>query len=189
MNNLSDEQLVHDYLKHKDEKSLEILIARYLKPIYGFVYKYSNLLNETEDITQEVFVKVWRNLKKFDQKKSFKTWLFQIAKNTAIDFLRQKKNIPFSAFETEEGKNPLADTLIDRNPLPTEIFDQKKLAKILAATIDKLSEKYRQVLHLRYKDQFTFQEIAETLNEPIDTVKSRHRRALIALKGMINQSN
>jgi len=187
MNNLSDEQLVHDYLKHKDEKSLKILIGRYLKPIYGFVYKYTNLLNEAEDITQEVFVKVWRNLKKFDQNKSFKTWIFQIAKNTAIDFLRQKKNIPFSAFETDEGENPLANTLIDQNPLPTEIFDQQNLAEKLTAAIDKLSEKYRQVLHLHYNNQFTFQEIAETLNEPIDTVKSRHRRALIVLKEILSQ--
>jgi len=187
MNNLSDEQLVHDYLKHKDEKSLEILIARYLKPIYGFVYKYTNLLNEAEDITQEVFIKVWRNLKKFDQNKSFKTWLFQIAKNTAIDFLRQKKNIPFSEFDNEHGENQLTNTLIDQNPLPNRIFDQKNLAERLSAAIDKLSEKYRQVLHLRYNDQFTFQEIAETLNEPLDTVKSRHYRALIALKELLSQ--
>jgi len=187
MNNLSDEQLVCHYLKHKDDKALEILFSRYLKPIYGFVYKYTNLFNEAEDITQEIFIKAWRNLKKFDQKKSFKTWLFQIAKNTAIDFLRVKKNIPFSDFENEEGENPLANTLIDKNPLPPEILDQKNLAQILAAGIDKLSEKYRQILHLRYNNQFTFQEIAETLNEPIDTVKSRHRRALIALKEIINQ--
>ncbi|MFA5188790.1 MAG: sigma-70 family RNA polymerase sigma factor [Patescibacteria group bacterium] len=187
MNNLSDEQLVHNYLKHKDEKSLEILVARYLKPIYGFVYRYTNLLNEAEDITQEVFVKVWRNLKKFDQKRSFKTWLFQIAKNTAIDFLRQKKNIFFSAFETEDGENPLLNTIVDQNPLPMEIFDQKNLAEKLSAAIDLLSEKYRQVIHLRYNNQFTFREIAETLNEPLDTVKSRHRRALIALKELLCQ--
>ncbi|OGY40909.1 MAG: hypothetical protein A2Y82_03510 [Candidatus Buchananbacteria bacterium RBG_13_36_9] len=186
MNNLSDEQLVYDYLKHKDDQSLEILIARYLKPIYGFVYKHTNLLNEAEDISQEVFVKVWRNLKKFDQNKSFKTWLFQIAKNTAIDFMRQKKNIPFSAFETDEGDNPLTNSLIDQKPLPTEIFDQKNLAEKLTESINKLSEKYRQVLDLHYNNQFTFQEIAETLNEPVDTIKSRHRRAIIELREMLN---
>jgi len=186
MYNLSDEQLVSDYLKHKDDKTLETLFGRYLKPIYGFVYKYTNLLNEAEDITQETFVKIWRNLKKFDQNRSFKTWIFQIAKNTAIDFLRQKKNIPFSDFETEEGENPIANTLIDENPLPPEILDQKNLAEILATAIDKMSAKYRQVLHLRYYNQFTFQEIAETLNEPLDTVKSRHRRALITLKEILS---
>jgi RNA polymerase sigma-70 factor (ECF subfamily) len=188
MADFTDEQLVENYLRYKDEKSLEILIARYLKPIYGFIYKYTNQPTETEDITQEVFVKVWRNLKKFDQHKSFRTWIFQIAKNTAIDFLRQKKDIPFSAFDTEEDENLMANTLIDKSPLPTEIFDQKNLAEMLATAIDKLSEKYRQVLHLRYNDQFTFQEIAKTLDEPLDTVKSRHRRAILALKEILNQS-
>ena len=86
----SDEQLINNYLKG-DEKSLEILIHRYLKPIYNFVYRYVNNKQEAEDVTQEVFVKTWRNLKKFKRNKSFKTWIFSIAKNTAIDSFKKKK--------------------------------------------------------------------------------------------------
>ena len=93
--NRSDEQLVWDYLK-SDEKSLELLIRRYLKPIYSFVYRYVGKAHDADDVTQDVFVKVWRNLKKFDREKSFKTWIFAIAKNTAFDHLKKKKAIPFS---------------------------------------------------------------------------------------------
>ena len=92
---IEDKILIQQYLKG-DEKSLEILIARYLKPIYSFVYKNVGNPSEAEDITQEVFIKIWKNIKKFDQNKNFKPWIFQIAKNTSIDFLRKKKSIPFS---------------------------------------------------------------------------------------------
>ena len=110
-----DAQLIINYLAG-DEKSLEILIKRYLKPIYSFVYRYVNNSQDTEDITQEVFVKAWRNLKKFNQQKSFKTWIFSIAKNTSVDHLRKKRAVTFSNFENQEGKNLLAETWADPAP-------------------------------------------------------------------------
>lgn len=195
----SDEQLISNYLKG-DEKSLEILIGRYLKPIYNFVYQYTRSLDEAEDITQEVFVKVWRNLKKFNpkkshfakigdrQEKSFKAWLFTIARNTSIDAIRKKKSISFSEFENEEGKNVLIDRLVDPAPLPNKISEQLDLARILSTAMEKLSSKYRLVLSLRYNDNFTFQEIAESLDESPNTIRSRHRRALAYLNRILLDS-
>ncbi len=183
----SDQKLIADYLKG-DEKSLEVLIHRYLKPIYSFVYRYVGNKHEAEDITQEAFIKVWKNLKKFDQSRSFKTWIFSIAKNTAIDFLKKKKTVPFSEFENEERKNTLIETLTDLSPLPQEILEKKDISQTLARAMEKLSPKYRMVLFLRYNDHFTFREIAESLGEPIDTVKSQHRRALIILKRLLSES-
>lgn len=180
----TDEQLVTNYLKG-DEESPEILIKRYLKPIYSFVYRYVSNEQEAEDITQEVFVKTWRNLKKFDRKKKFKTWIFSIAKNACIDVLRKKKTIPFSKFDTEEGGNLLMDTLADPSPLPQELLERAGMTQILTSAVDKLSLKYRMVLFLRYNDHFTFREIAESLGESLNTVKSRHRRALVMLKKLI----
>lgn len=84
--NQDDNQLIAEYLQGR-EQALEILINKYLGQIYGFVYRLVGKPEEAEDITQEVFVKVWRSLKKFDKEKSFKPWLFKIAKNTAMDFL------------------------------------------------------------------------------------------------------
>ncbi len=177
----NDKIFIEKYLKG-DEKSLEILIQKYLKPIYGLAYKYVGNVQEAEDITQETFVKVWRNLKKFDKDKNFKTWIFSIAKNTAIDFLKKKKAVSFSEFQNENGENTLLEKFIDSSPLPNELLERKDMIGALAKAIDKLLPKYRQTLLLRHNDNLTFREIAESLGEPLNTVKSRHRRGLIMLK-------
>lgn len=176
-----DQKLIAGYFKG-DEKSLEILIKRYLKPIYSFTYRYAGNSYDAEDITQEVFVKMWRNLKKFKRRKSFKTWIFTIAKNTSIDWLKKKKTILFSEFENEAGENMLTETLVDPAPLPQELLERAGVAQMLSSAMERLSSKYRMVLFLRYNDHFTFKEIAETLREPLNTVKSRHRRALMTLR-------
>lgn len=184
MKNLSDERLISAYLKG-EEKSLEVLIERYLKPIYSFAYRYVGSAHDAEDITQDTFVKVWRHLKKFNQEKKFKTWVFSIAKNTCIDFFKKKKSIPFSRFEKENGENALLETLADPSPLPDELLERKGIGETLSKAIEVLSPKYRSVLFLRYNDHFTFREISEIFKEPIHTIKSRHRRALILLKKII----
>lgn len=184
--NVSDQKLVLNYF-NGDLESLEILIRRYLKPIYSFAYRYIGNEQDAEDVTQVVFVKVWRNLKKFDREKSFKTWIFSIAKNSCIDFLRKKKTISFSVFENEKGENGLTDALTDPHPLPQELLEKADMAQMLTSVMDNLSPKYRMVLFLRYNDHFTFREIAEALNEPLHTVKSRHRRALVILKEILTK--
>jgi len=180
----NDTQLVTAYLKG-DEKAFEILIARHLKPVYNFVRRLVSETAAAEDITQDVFIRAWRNLKKFDQNKNFRTWLFAIAKNAAFDFLRRKKSFPFSDFEDEAGENALVETLVDPAPLPSELLDRQDLARRAVAAIAELPAKYRAVLSLHYDEQLTFQEIADVLSEPLNTVKSRHLRAIIALRKII----
>ncbi len=183
----TDEKLVSDYLAG-DEESLEIIIKHYLKPIYGFVFRYAGNQADAEDIAQNVFVKMWRQLKKFDTKKNFKVWLFTIAKNTALDFLKKKKAVPFSAFEDKEGNNFLANTLADPAPLPQEIFERQELGQLLNSAIKKLPLAYQEVLSLHYQNQLTFQEIAEILSEPLNTVKSRHHRGVIMLRDFLEDA-
>ena len=177
-------QLIRQYFKG-DQGALEALINENLSPVYNFIYHYVRNSSDAEDITQEVFIKMWRSLRKFDQKKNFRTWLFTIAKNTAIDYSRKKKDIPMSSFDDEEGNNPILDNLSDPSPLPEELFERKDLAEKLDRAMEQLSPNYRSVLVLYYKDGFNFREIAEILGEPIDTIKSRHRRALIKLKEIL----
>ena len=182
----TDEQLISEYLVGEKE-SLEILVKRYLKPVYRFAYKYADDVSEAEDIAQEVFVKAWRALNNFDQARSFKAWLFVIAKNTAFDFLKKKKAIPFSEFESEDGGNFLADTIADEADSPEEIFEKKEKREVLAIALKKLSPEYQAVVASRHENDLTFQQIADSCSQSINTVKSRYRRALIALKKSISK--
>lgn len=176
-----DEQLIEEYFQGNEE-AFKFLTERYLKLVYNFVLSYLGDIPAAEDITQEVFLRVWKNLKKFDRKKSFKTWLYSIAKNAALDWLKKKKAIPLSQFENAEGDNAVLDSLVDESPLPDELLARKDLAQVLVAALDKLTPKHREVLLLYYRDQLNMGEIAEILAELVETIKSRHRRALIALK-------
>jgi len=184
MNRLSDEQLVKRYLKNKDEKALEDLIKRYLPLIYGFVRRYTGDEDNASDITQEVFVKAWRNLKRFDRSKSFRTWIFTIAKRTVIDWLRKKRVVPFSAFETEEG-NAFLESLADKSPSLIEQLSIKENSKALAFALAQMPPHYNSVIRLRLDDNLSFREIAGRVKEPVNTVKSRYHRGAALLKDII----
>lgn len=186
MENYSDEQLIIKFLKG-DEESLEILIKRYLKPIYSFVYRYVGNYQEAEDITQEVFVKVWRNLKKFKPEYKFKTWIFAIAKNTSINWQKKKRTIPFSVLDNKNEGFSFSETIKDPAPLPNELLEKQDIVGSLNKALEILSPKYRMVLFLHYNDHFTFREIAEVLGELLNTIKSRHRRALIMLRKLLTR--
>jgi RNA polymerase sigma-70 factor, ECF subfamily len=182
MEDYTDEELVGRYISG-DKKSLEFLIARYLKQIYNFSYGYVNNPQDAEDITQEAFVKAWKNIKRFDRSKKFKTWIFEIAKNTSIDYCRKKKTVPFSRFEDESGKNKLVDSLADES-MDNDFFANKDLKESMRSFVDKLPSKDREIVKLRLDNDYTFKEMADVLGEPLNTVKSVYRRAIIKLKKM-----
>jgi len=183
----TDNEIIKKYL-NGDEKSLEILVGRFLKPVYSYISKYVGDKDVAEDITQDVFLKVWKNLKKFDQKRSFKTWIFTIAKNSCIDYLRKKKTIPISNFDNEKGENIVANKLRDSAPLPDELFEIKNFSTPMLKALKKLSAQSQKILYLRYKDNFKFKEIASALSEPLNTVKSRHRRAVLELRSFLPEN-
>jgi RNA polymerase sigma-70 factor, ECF subfamily len=164
-----------------DEEAFAEIVKIYLKPIYNFVHRLVGDRDTADDLTQETFVKAWKNLKRFDQKRNFKTWLFTIAKNTAFDWLKKKKEIPFSTFMDEEGESWL-ENVPDENILPDEILERSDLAEELDEILQKLPPHYRAILLLHYKEDFSLHEIAEILGEPYNTIKSRHQRGLLKLK-------
>jgi len=186
----TDGQLINNYLKG-DEKSLEILINRYLKSIYNFAYRYVKNGKEAEDITQEIFIKTWRNLRRFNRKKSFKIWLFSIAKNVCFDFLRKRKDFSFSELELKNADEDynIDEEIIDTSPLPDEIFEQKNLKDVLNSAMEQLPLQDQTVLFLHHNEHFTFQEIADSFDESLNTIKSRYRRALQKLRSMLSNSN
>ena len=189
MNNLTDEQLVEAYL-HGDNQSLEFLIQRHLNQVYGFVYGYVNNQADAEDITQETFVKAWKKIKKFKPEYKFKTWLFTIAKNTALDFLKKKQPVPFSAMaEKSDDDNDFsfADGLVDARPMASEVINKEIDYQDLNEAIETLPENYRATLALRYNEGLKFREIANITKESIDTIKTRNRRVLESLRKLLTK--
>jgi RNA polymerase sigma-70 factor (ECF subfamily) len=178
----TDEELILDY-RTGNVEAFSKLISRYLNPLYNFVYRLTHDKILAEDIVQETFVKAWQKIKQYDSdRSSFKTWIFRIARNTLIDYLRKKDHAVFSDFDADDGTNTLTDNLPDTTMHIEEtlagIEDTQTLEKILK----KLSHSDREIILLHYHQQLTFEEIGTVLNTSPNTIKSRHRRALIALK-------
>ena len=176
----SDKKLIQEFLRGKEE-AFSVLVNRYLKMTYNFLFQITKDKSVIDDLTQVTFLKVWKNLKKFDQEKKFKTWLFTIAKNTAFDHFKKKKTTPFAYFETDDGHNKL-ERIADEESDLAEIIGKKELEKELGKKLEKLPDEYRLLLLLRYKDGFPLQEIAEILGKPYNTIKSQHQRALKNLR-------
>ena len=176
-----DEQFISAYLEG-DESALSFLVDKYLKNVYNFAFQLTRNRQAAEDITQDSFIKAWKHIRRYRQGSSFQTWLFAITRNTAIDWLRQKKEVAFSSFENEQGVNSLVETLTDKQPLPDELIAQAENTVFVQALLAQLDPQYREVLTLRYSSNLTFKEIGEIVRRPLHTVKSQHRRALAALR-------
>ncbi len=186
MSTASDEQLVALYLEGQ-EYALKSLIEKYLTPIYNFVGQFVGYGVEAEDVTQETFIKLWKNIKKFKSDKKLKPWLYRIAKNTAVDHLRQRKiTMPLDTFadETENQDNFFVDT----QPLPMEQIISAEKKKMVQDIINNLPSLYATVLRLYYLEEFSLPEVAEILSEPISTIKSKHRRALQKIRLLLDKN-
>lgn len=177
----SDEKLVRAYLTG-EETAFEILLDRYLKPIYNFVYRLVWNKETAEDIVQETFFKVWQNLKKFDQKRKLKPWLYAIARNTTIDHLRKKSFLPFAIFSKNNEDDNFLENIADDKIDFEENFDRKINKEKLEKGLRKLDLIYKEVLLLYYQNEFSLIEISLILKLPYNTVKSRFRRGVVILK-------
>ncbi len=180
----NDGQLISDYLEG-DETALSLLVDRYIKDVYRFAYKLTNDSGIAEDVTQESFVKAWKHIRSYRQDRSFKTWIFTITRNTAIDWLRKQKEVPLSSFENAEGHNMLLETTADEELLPDKLLERAENTAYVASLLEELDPKYREVLTLRHSSNMTFEEIGEILKRPLHTVKSQYRRALIMLRRVL----
>ena len=181
----SDTDLI-EKAKAGDDAAFAALLNRHLPALYAFASRYAGDVARADDISQDAWVKIWKNLRRFDSKKHFKTWAFTIVKNTALDYLKkEKRSTPLSRFDTEEGFNPIADTLEDDEALPEKLFQLKELGVVLETTLQKLPDTHREVLLLRYKEELSLEEIATVMNRPINTVKSWHLRGLSSLRKLL----
>ena len=187
--NLSDSELVKKSLS-SDTKAFGTLVKKYSTMIYKFVWLYLKNQDDSSDITQETFIRAWKNLHKFDTEKSFKTWLFAIAKNASLDLIKKKKSLNFSAIaENDDELSSFFSNFIEENNSLNKNIDNEIIKSGLYKAMEKISPIYKTIIFFRYINNLKFVEIAKELNESIDTIKSRHRRGLFALKKIIVNEN
>ncbi len=173
-------------IKQGDNEAFNNLVKDNLTMVLNFVYRFCYDIELAEDITQEVFIKIWRNINKYDEGKNFKTWMLIIAKNTAIDFLRKRRAIPFSSFEAVDGSNDFTENIQDeRIDILCEMIkydNQSQLTKV----INSLNAKQQLVFYLYYYEELNFQEIADILHISVNTIKSQHLRGLSVLRQLMH---
>lgn len=156
--NSSDEKII-SLVKKGHREAYRVIVERYKKKAYFFALSWVKNCEDALDLSQEAFVRAFRKLKKYDDSREFFPWFYQLLKNLCIDFLRRKKNIKCL---------PLEFVFIKENQ-PSR---RAELSRALWRAIDKLSEEQREVIILRYFQQYSYQEIAELTKMPIGTVMS-----------------
>lgn len=173
-----------------DQKAYADLMVRYKDSIYFMILKMVNNREDAMDIMVETFAKAFEKLDKYQPDYAFSTWLFRVATNNCIDFIRKKKlnTMSIHGMMDEDGDEiPLqikADTL---NPEENSI--KKQQTKELRNLIEGLPVRYRNLITLRYFDEFSYEEIAQHLDLPLGTVKAQLFRARYLLSNILNRYN
>lgn len=180
----TDQELIEDHIGG-DAHAFNELVDRHTREVYIFVRRFVRNAEDADDIVQDTFMKAWKHIKKYDSHHSFKTWLYRIARNTAIDALRKRRDIPLSSFTSDEGTNAILDTLPDEEPLPDELARRAQEKHVLDQVLENMQPLYREVLLLRYINDLPFDEIATILDRPFETVRSQHRRGLRMLRELL----
>jgi len=176
---LEDFKLIDKAVKDRNEQSFATLMERYRKPVYHMILKMVRNVDDAEDLTIEAFAKAFRNLHRFKKDYTFSTWLFRIATNNSIDFIRKKRLETMSldtSFQDKSGEDVQLDVK-DRNLDPQEeaINSQKK--ELVQLFVTKLPAKYQRLVRLRYFDELSYEEIAKELAAPLGTIKAQLHRA------------
>jgi RNA polymerase sigma-70 factor (ECF subfamily) len=176
---LEDFKLIDQATLEHDEQAFAELMKRYKKPVYHMILKMVRNVDDAEDLTIEAFAKAFKNLSRFKKDYTFSTWLFRIATNNAIDFIRKKKLETMSldsSYKDDSGEAVKIDVEDNElNPMEETIKSQK--IELIRIFVDKLPPKYQRLVKLRYFDELSYEEIARELEAPLGTVKAQLHRA------------
>lgn len=180
--NASESSLEDDVLVKKakggDEKAYKKLVDKYERALYFHILKMVKDREQVEDLVQEAFVKAFDNLNTYSTNYAFSTWLYRIATNNTIDYLRKKKLNTLSIdkpMKTKSGEMEMQ--LPDESASTDRDIIKKQRKKIVQNAIADLPEKYRKVIELRHMEEKTYKEISDILDKPLGTVKAHIFRA------------
>ncbi|HOX83517.1 MAG TPA: sigma-70 family RNA polymerase sigma factor [Chryseolinea sp.] len=175
---LEDFRLI-DLAVEGDDKSYAKLLSRYKRPVYHMILKMVRNVDDAEDLTIESFAKAFRSLHRFKKDFTFSTWLFRIATNNTIDYIRKKKLNTMSIENTytdDDGQSVSID-VEDDNLDPQEETIKTQKIELIQLFVDKLPPKYQRLVRLRYFEELSYEEIADKLPAPLGTVKAQLHRA------------
>ena len=172
-----------------DEKAFARLLSRYKDAIYFMLLKMVNNRSDAEDLTLEAFGKAFKNIHQYSPTYAFSTWLFKIASNNCIDFLRKKKGMHISIESSnEQSDNNEQVKIKSKEPNPEEKLIRMQKAILLRKVVRRLKPRYQTLVDLRYFREFSYEEIAKELNLPLGTVKAQLFRAREMLFKMIEST-
>lgn len=176
---LYDYKLVKRALEEGDQKAYAELMGRYRDSVYYMLLKMVNNKDDAEDLTVEAFGKAFKRLSQYTPNFAFSTWLFRIATNNCIDFIRRKRKNTFSLdrpIEDDEGGEMVVDIKSETLD-PEEHIMKKQKVMMLHDLVDKLKPRYRTLIEMRYFQELSYEEIAAELDLPLGTVKAQLFRA------------
>lgn len=190
----SEEEQLVSRASRGDAQAFAELVRKYEKLVYNLSYQASGNADDAFDISQEVFIKVYRSLDKFRGDCRFFTWLYRITMNTVKDYIRsqkRKKTVSLSEYDEEEDGPSATRDIPDETTEadPEEMTEIKEKRRLVRQAIAQLSEDHRTILTLRDMEGYSYEEIAEMLELEIGTVKSRLNRARQAVKEYLLQRN
>ena len=185
-----DYKLVQKAISTGDRKAYAELLNNYRDSLYFLLLKMTNNPTDAEDLTIEAFGKAFRNLDQYSPEYGFSTWLFKIATNNCIDFMRKSRRMTFATGIDTEGneiENP-AVHLASPNPDPEEKVIEKQKIRLMREIVERLKPHYRMLVEMRYFKEFSYEEIATELNLPLGTVKAQLFRARELLYNILKHS-
>ncbi|HEY5535320.1 MAG TPA: sigma-70 family RNA polymerase sigma factor [Ignavibacteria bacterium] len=167
-----DMRLIKQALGGK-QNAYERLMKKYAGYTRNLIFRMITNREDVEDLTQEAFIKAFNSLDKFDNQFAFSTWLFKIATNNCIDYIRKKKLNTYSIDkEISTDEDDMKFEIPDSENLPDKEIIDKQRKKILANAIERLPARYKTVILMRHRDDMEYEEIAKKLKLPIGTVKA-----------------
>ncbi len=186
-----DYNLIQRALKNADQKAYAELLQRYRESVYFVMLRMCNNKDDAEDLTIEAFGRAFKRLEQYTPTFAFSTWLFKIASNNAIDFLRnKKKNFALSLdtkIENDEGQE-FSKGIKSETLDPEEHIIKKQKIQHLRVVVDKLKPRYKELVVLRYYEELSYDEIAVKLDLPVGTVKAQLFRAREFLYNILKNS-
>ena len=188
--NIRDDHALIALALKGDEKAFARLMMKYKDSIFFMIVRLIKNKNDAEDLTLEAFGKAFANLSFYSPEYAFSSWLFKIASNNCIDYLRKKKGIHFSLNNNSEpDSNDNDPNFRSSSPDPEEKLIMKQRGGILHNFIQKLKPQYRTLIDLRYFKEYSYEEIAKELDLPLGTVKVQLFRARNMLYSIINKTD